>query len=282
MDKLLRKIINYLDHVIANDRLYVSVHFDETVYDLIDTKVIDALIPYIAHNNPYCRFVRSDPERHKLCMKNQKRILSELEGRECLIHTCYASAREIAYPVRLDGRTVGFATVSGYKSEGGEAYIDRILGNTALIGCEIPKNITDAIVPPLCFMLESLLSVTERTGSNEHNRILAYVSENFTTVTLDELASHFGRSRSYISHLFKRMTGRSIRAYCNELKLFTSERLLQTTEATVTDVALESGFEDTSYFVRLFKEKYGVTPYKYKKTYLTSKSQNSIIKTENN
>ena len=272
MDKLLEKIINYLDHITVNDRLYLSVHFGETVYDLIDTKTIDALIPYIAHNNPYCRFVRSDPERHKLCMRNQREILSELEGCECLIHSCYASAREIAYPIRLDGRVVGFATVSGYKSEEG-AYLDKMLGNAALIGTEIPKNITDAIVPPLCFMLESLLSSCERSGSTEHNRILAYVSENYTTVTLDDLAAHLGRSRSYVSHLFKRMTGRSLPAYCNELKLYTAERLLQAEDMTVTDVALESGFEDTSYFVHLFKEKYGTTPYKYKKTYLTSKNQ---------
>jgi len=128
---------------------------------------------------------------------------------------------------------------------------------------------TDALVPPLCFMLENLIEAQDHKSSTEQNRMIAYVSENFAAMTLDSLSAYLGRSRSYISHLFKKTTGKSLRAYCNELKLFTSEKLLRSTEMTVTEIAFESGFEDTSYFVSIFKDKYGMTPYKYRKNHLT-------------
>ncbi len=268
MEKLIKSITNYIDYITENNRLYLSVHFAPSAFDVLDGRVIDALSPYIAHNNLYCRFVRSDPERHKCCMLNQKLIIGKLEGKDHLIHSCYASAKEIAYPIKNDGCVVGFATVSGYKGEG-DYFVDEVLWRGALSDDDIPLGITEALLPPLCIMIESLLAVAGKSGQTEHNRILAYVSENHAAVTLEELAVHFGRSRSYISHLFKKLTGRSIRAYCNELKLFSAEKLLRTTEMSVTEIAFESGFEDTSYFVRLFKEKYGYTPYKYKKSNLT-------------
>ena len=99
--------------------------------------------------------------------------------------------------------------------------------------------------------------------------------------TLTDIARHFGRSKSHVSHLFKSKTGKTVRAYCNELKLFTAQNLLRTTSLSVTEVGLEAGFEDTSYFVRLYREKYGVTPYQYRKSNLTSKVQYSIMKKNN-
>lgn len=279
MEQELKRITNYMDYIIENNRIYLSIHFAGHILDIIDGRVLDALGPYIAHNNPFCRFVRSDPDRHKCCMKNQKNIISELEGKDYIVHTCYTAAKEIAYPIKKDGIVVGFATVSGYKGEG-NFHLDDVLWNSALSDEDIPKKLTDALLPPLCFMLEAILPNVDNPEQNELNRIFAYVSENHCTVTLESLAAHFGRSRSYVSHIFKKKTGRSIRAYCNELKLITAERLLCGSEMSVTEIGLESGFEDTSYFVRLFKEKYGIPPYKYKKSYLTSQPRHSIIKTE--
>ncbi len=265
MDKQLERITKYLDYIIESTKLFISVHFRESFYSLVDVSVINALIPYNSHNNPYCRFVRSDPKRHILCMKNQDLLMNELEGKASIEHTCFASASELCYPIRKDGKVIGYAAVSGYKGTNSVRF-DEPLWNASLDPLSsAPKRTADALIPPLCFMFESLVADLKPQTSTEQTKILTYVSENHTTVTLDTLASHFGRSRSYISHLFKKMTGESLRSYCNSLKLLSASKLLIGTEMSVTEIAFETGFQDTSYFVKLFKERYGKTPYKYKK-----------------
>ncbi len=267
MKKQLEMIIKYLDYIIESTRLFISVHFKEEFYDLVDMSVINALIPYNSHNNPYCRFVRSDPERYIRCMKNQDIVMSELEGKSCIEHTCFASAGELAYPIRKDGKVIGYATVSGYKGAGSVCFDGPLWQGSLDSASAIPARTADALLPPLCLMFEELIAISKNKNPTEYNRILAYVSENYTALTLESLAAHFGRSCSYISHLFRKMTGKTLRGYCNDLKLLTASKLLLTSDISVTDAALESGFEDTSYFVKLFKEKYGITPYKYKKTH---------------
>ena len=57
----------------------------------------------------------------------------------------------------------------------------------------------------------------------------------------------------------------SLRAYLNKLRLRDSAILLTETDLPVTEVALDSGFNDTSYFIYLFKKEFGVSPLKYRK-----------------
>ena len=263
MKKEIQRIIDYVDFITSEIKLFVSFHFAQQVYEMIDEGAIRELIPYIAHKNLYCRFVRSDPERQEKCILNQQQIRASLCGKDKLIHTCYAAAREIAYPIRLNDEVVGYATVSGYKGCSGSR-MDSELWAVALSDEEIPSRTTDALIPPLCLMIEDLLAREKQNSTTEYNRILAYVSENHIHVTLDDVAKKFGRSRSHVSHVFKKRCGKSIRAYSNELKLMTAKKLLDTTDMSVTDIALEAGFCDTSYFIRLFGERYGITPHRYR------------------
>ncbi len=270
MKKELERITKYLDYLLESTRLFISVHFKESFYELVDVNVINTLIPYNSHNNPYCRFVRSDPDRYICCIKNQKLVMNALAGKESLEHTCFAHASELAYPIRKNDKVIGYATVSGYKGSNSVSFDEPLWASSLDSVSSIPKRLTDALIPPLCFMFEAFIADLEPKNPTEQTRILAYVSENYTTLTLDTLASRFRRSRSYMSHIFKKMTGKTLRAYCNDLKLFSASKLLTGTEMSVTEAALEAGFEDTSYFVKLFKEKYGQTPYKYKKSHLTT------------
>jgi AraC-like DNA-binding protein len=113
--------------------------------------------------------------------------------------------------------------------------------------------------------MELFVARRESKEPSEISRIKKYIAENIPNVTLDGISKELGRSTSYISHVFKKNTGRSIRAYCNELKLFEAQKLLTSTDLSVTEIAFDAGFEDTAYFIRLFRETYGITPNKYRK-----------------
>lgn len=50
-------------------------------------------------------------------------------------------------------------------------------------------------------------------------------------------------------------------------KLTISENLLCTTDKSISDIALDCGFNDSNYFSTVFKQRYGIPPLKYRKNY---------------
>lgn len=95
--------------------------------------------------------------------------------------------------------------------------------------------------------------------------LLTYVREHYTEkLSLDELALQFHMSPKYVSRYFKEHFHITFVDYVNYLRLTHAKRLLETTALQVIEIALCSGFPNVSYFIRLFKEKYGCTPLKYR------------------
>ena len=89
---------------------------------------------------------------------------------------------------------------------------------------------------------------------NENSLILQYLGEYHSNVTLSDLSEKFSRSKSHISHMFKKENGMSVRAYCNILKINDAKNLLENTDLSVSDIAYDTGFEDVSYFVYMFRK----------------------------
>ena len=105
--------------------------------------------------------------------------------------------------------------------------------------------------------------------SNVFADILKYIEDRFRdpTLTLDEVTKGVNFSRSYISRLFRENTGASFCKYLTERRLSYAKELLETTDMSVIEVAFACGFQHVSYFIQVFKDKYGSTPYKFKKEY---------------
>ena len=265
MKKLITNVQSYFEYLGQHLRLFCSVHFTEDSYSHLSAHLISVLSPHMTHNHPYCRFVK-EGGHHKRCIKNQRYIHASLEGKDILENTCHACVRELLYPIRSEQKRVrGFIAVSAYcGTEGeGQTMYNHCLFST-LRATEPPRALTDTLIPPLCMMIEHLIDEEEEESESEFKRIAAYLAENHTHVTLEELCAHFRRSRSHISHLFKSNAGLSLRAYCNDLRLLDAKVLLQSTDLSVSEVAYEVGFEDASYFIKLFREKHGISPRKFR------------------
>ncbi len=260
MEKLLKNIRSYFEFLSGECHLLCSVHFSRESHAHICTALLTELSGFVLHSHPYCGFVKASG-RHGLCMQNQREILKRLEGKDSLLHTCHGGVLELAYPVRCETKPIrGFVAVSGFRptEKRGECYDGALYER--LSEASPPQALADTLIPPLCMMLEKYLESTAEETEGEFKQILGYLAENHTHVTLDELAAVFHRSRSHISHLFKTSAGVSLRAYCNGLRLSDARRLLGSTSLSVSEIAYEVGFEDVSYFIKLFREKYGVSP----------------------
>lgn len=92
--------------------------------------------------------------------------------------------------------------------------------------------------------------------SNMQRELLAYIENHYTEkISLQELAACFHLSEKYVSRYFKEHFHLTFSDYVNHLRLTRAKKLLETTELSVTQVALDSGYSNVSYFIRSFKKK---------------------------
>lgn len=129
-----------------------------------------------------------------------------------------------------------------------------------------------------CYLQEILLMLLRLSVINEKEpdiinskdaEILAatkYIYSNFSKpLTLEEVSSVASLSPTYFSKKFKQTTGMGYKEYLNHVRLKHAQAALLTTNNTITDIALEYGFNDSNYFKDLFKKVYGKSPREYRK-----------------
>lgn len=86
-------------------------------------------------------------------------------------------------------------------------------------------------------------------------------------LTLKMLSKQFHLSEKYISRYFKQHFFLTFKQYIQHLRLTKAKDLLESSEMSVLEVALEAGFPTVNYFIHTFKEMYEITPFQYKKKY---------------
>ena len=97
--------------------------------------------------------------------------------------------------------------------------------------------------------------------------ILKYVENNYMEkITIEDIANEVGLSQSHFMKYFKQYTGQSFVNYLNDYRLSRAGGFLRTTGDTVTEIAGRCGFDNLSYFNRLFRRKYGMTPKEYRES----------------
>lgn len=93
-----------------------------------------------------------------------------------------------------------------------------------------------------------------------------YIDTNYPgDVSLDSLSKFCSVTNSYLSALFKKETGTTITDYINQIRIRKALSLLNTTNISIQDIALQCGYREASYFTRIFKKYQGISPKDYRK-----------------
>lgn len=95
-------------------------------------------------------------------------------------------------------------------------------------------------------------------------KVLRYIEENYKNGSLGELAALLHYSTSTLSREIKNQTGKKYTELVIEKRLSQACFLLNNTELKVEEIASMVGYENSSFFFRLFKERYGISPKKYR------------------
>lgn len=115
-----------------------------------------------------------------------------------------------------------------------------------------------------------LVRAIEQTGSyhipsyiaNMHQRFINAYQELYS---LDELALEYGVNKFRLCREFAKYYEYTPIQYLNKIRIEKAKELLLSTDEKIVDIGQMVGFENTNHFIRLFKEKTGVTPLTYRK-----------------
>ena len=264
--------------------LKTSVGLSITLHPAQNEKLIIAseLMTFNIHDNPYCVYVKNFREAQNHCIERQKKVFDKCrQGSFC--GSCFAGVREYVYPITSQSGPVGFICVSGYQSDNGSSYIsataqkyfipEKTLGDVyGTLKREMPpQEEIDTLILPLCNMLELAYIKSADDGKNEEqliDRVIRDIKRYHTSqITLDDVCRRLSCSRSQISHIFKKQTGKSFKQYLNEVRLEDAKTLLRYSKLSLTEIALSVGFSDSAYFSSVFTKYTGHSPAAYRRSF---------------
>ena len=124
----------------------------------------------------------------------------------------------------------------------------------------------------LFYMMSALLETWkpgERKGGRDTRErmrgLLDFIEEHYgEKITVQEAAERCYYSQSHFMKYFRQYMGVSFVEYLNSYRLFQAAGLLRTTDQPVTRIAQSCGFDNLSYFNRLFRRMYEMTPVQYR------------------
>ena len=115
-------------------------------------------------------------------------------------------------------------------------------------------------------LLDSHNEPDAHDAGREHiNRATFFIRMNYMSpITVNDIVQFVGLERSYFSKIFHRYTGMTAQNYLRSVRIGQSKLLLEHTTYSIKEIASFVGFQDESYFSRVFKEVEGTSPQTYR------------------
>ena len=96
----------------------------------------------------------------------------------------------------------------------------------------------------------------------------SYIRDNVADeISNTEIGAVFGYHPFYVSRMLKDRKGMTLRQYIIAYRLKRAKKLLELTDKSAAEIAEECGFTDASYFAKIFKSNFGITPKEYRNSF---------------
>lgn len=140
----------------------------------------------------------------------------------------------------------------------------RYLGQLRQIGRQ--EEMTRWLAGVLNQFTALVFTPSDSKHKNAIRRALEYMRTNYAQkLTLADVAHYAGYSSAYFSRVFREEQGCTFREYLNELRVEKSKPMLLSDVRSIAEISALVGFEDQSYFGKVFRKLTGVTPDRYRK-----------------
>ena len=104
-----------------------------------------------------------------------------------------------------------------------------------------------------------------------YDQIYSYICDNYPMTSARKIAEYFHISQSYLCKLFHE-NGTTVTTVIQEIRLQQTRSLLEQSDLSIQNIAELVGYHDLTYFIKLFKRNFSITPYQYRKKYQSAKN----------
>ncbi len=251
-------------------KLHVSVWF----FQPVGIAALSLDPEQIMHASPFCDAAKSRPGGYARCIRCKKWANEKaLRTRRPFSGYCINGLYEYCIPVGQDGRTVCVVyagnlvpdkSVFAAKNHPYPVDFSTVETTASVDDCRRAAEAVASYIRMLLALCPP--EETDRSGQLVQN-LRQYADTNYRyEISLSQLAEMFHYNEKYIGRIFKNEMGISFRQYVNRRRLDYAKKLLATTDVPILDIALRSGFNNVTYFNRVFKECYGVPPTECRKS----------------
>ena len=109
---------------------------------------------------------------------------------------------------------------------------------------------------------------SNRRDEERAKQIMYYIREHYTEkIVVEDILNALHISQSECFRCFRHYTHKTPVEYITEYRLACAAKMLMETRKTVTEIGYACGFPNTSYFCKVFKEQYQITPARYRRAY---------------
>lgn len=225
------------------------------------------------HQSPLCNEFKTKSKRdYKRCFACRNLALKKaLAQKTDFGGICINGIFEYTRPVLIDGEVACVIYIGNYfDKENKEKLYSKIGENISLIE-SLEKDLTKQDIETICDLIEGhIITLLEKYNDSSKTNPLIENIKNYILFNLDYdisislIAEIFHYNKLYLGRLFKKETGKSITDYINLQRLKYACQLLTTTNQSIISIASLTGFNNVTYFNRLFKNVYGVSPKTYR------------------
>ena len=231
------------------------------------------------HMCDFCKKVKSDPKRLKLCSFNDTTLLLRQIQKEKkpFIHRCHAGVYEYVFPITCSDSETEIILLGVFRKHADAPcpYPDLQKEFQMLpLRDESDFDNAEPLLTPLLNILQERrehLKIKALDNKIKDQRIcdcILYLEKNFASkISIQQLAGKVFLSSSRFQHLFKKETGLSLLDYLTRLRLENAASMLRTTELPPGVIAERCGISDQSRLGKLFKKQYKITPLHYRKQF---------------
>lgn len=267
-----------IDMLTKGRKLHISVL---DLSGILNTPLTKLAFKNVIHSKNFCDIAKSTEKGHRSCLRCKDMANTKAAtSKKPFFGHCIYGVYEAAMPVIIGETVVAIVYVGNavvdmdYTKSRIEKHchytsIDKQKLYEQAQECELSTNPDELlrIAEIVCDYIK-MLYVKKPTAPTSMHWLVVTIKQHADCMyslnpTLKELSAIYHKNEKYMGRLFKKEMHVSFHEYCLLLKLQKAESLLLGTTDKIIDIALECGFNNISYFNRVFKKQYGLSPSKY-------------------
>ena len=260
----------------------------EDFYVLTGIKIVlfdkdfNEVASYPQNKTSFCSIMRKNKSFDEKCRECDKISLSKCTKENPLsIYKCHASLIEATALVTENGRIIGYLMFGQITDNKDRTKFTASMKNLCK-SYSITENLDNQIkkikyrnnrqilaaskIMDACTGYIQLKEMLRSSEKNQVKYIEKYIDSHLIeNISIKSLCDEFHISRTQLYNLMSEHGNGKIANYIRKKRLDKAKHLLKTTDMTIAEISFAVGFSGYNYFLKLFKQEYGISPKQYRK-----------------